>query len=285
VISSLQLEAFYAVVKLRSFSGPAKELRVSQPALSQRVKNLELSLQTGLIIRDPAGLKPTPAGEKLLRYCQAREQIEQELLQDLIAAHKDKGGTIRIGAFSSVMRSVVMPSVAGLMQSDPYVHIQVQNHEMRDMFSSLEKAEVDLIITSEPSKKAGLVTEFLGYEENVLAESRNSDSPKHIFLDHDADDPTTIAFFKLNNMDTAKLRRRYLDEVYALLDGVRLGYGRSIVPKHIAKNFTGIKILKKYKTLKIPTYLQYFEQPFYASLQKEVVKSLLKSFRAVFPRE
>ena len=280
--SSLQLEAYYETARQRSFSKAANILRISQPALSHRIKNLELELQTGLIIRDPAGLKLTNAGDKLLRYCQARSQIEQELLQDLVAGHRDKGGTLRIGAFSSVMRSFVMPAIAPLLQTDPFVSLELQNYEMRDMVSSLEKAEVDMILTSEPSKKDGLVTVFLGYEENVMVTAKNKNSPKNVFLDHDAEDPTTLAFCKLNGMDSSKLRRRFLDEVYGLIEGIKLGYGCSIVPKHIASSDTELKIIQKYKTLKIPVYLQYFSQPYYASLHKAAVDALTKKFKGVF---
>jgi len=274
MISSAQLAAFFQIAKMRNFSKSAKALRISQPALSHRIKNLELHLQTSLFIRDPSGIKLTAAGEKLLRYCQAKEQIEHELLQDLIDSHRDQGGTIRIGAFSSVMRSIVMPAIAPLLKTDPFVHIELQNHEMRDMVASLEKSEVDIILTSEPSRKTGLITKLLGYEENVLTTARNIPCPEDIFLDHDSDDPTTMAFFRQNELDTSKIKRRYLDEVYALIDGVKLGYGRSILPKHLVKNDLDLEIIGSRNALKIPVYMQYFEQPFYAGLQKKVVTSL-----------
>ncbi len=285
MISSLQLEAFYQVAKQRNFSKAAKSLKISQPALSHRIKNLELDLQTGLIIRDPAGLRITNAGDKLLRYCLAREQIEHELLQDIISAHKDKGGTIRIGAFSSVMRSIVMPAIHPLLGTDPFVSVELLTYEMRDMIASLDKAEVDIILTSEPSKKSGLVTELLGFEENVLAVSKTKKCPEHVFLDHDADDPTTLAFCNLNKLDHSRIKRRFLDEVYALIDGIKLGFGRSIVPKHIVKKHPELKIIERYKTLKIPVYLQHYSQPFYASILKATLFELKKKFKEVLAKD
>src|SRR4051812_16084592 len=114
-LSSLQLEAFFETAKLGSFSRAAAHLGITQSALSQRVANLEGELQVTLLIRDPGGPILTGAGERLLRYCQVNNSLEQEILGQLKA--EGFSGVVRIAAFSSVLRSVIIPSLAPFLRA------------------------------------------------------------------------------------------------------------------------------------------------------------------------
>ena len=115
-ISSLQLDAFWAVAKNGGFSAAARELSLTQSALSQRVSNLEDELGLTLLIRNPGGVALTPQGERLLRYCLIRASLESELIQDMnVAAHSKVAGTIRIAGYSSILRSVIIPALRPLI--------------------------------------------------------------------------------------------------------------------------------------------------------------------------
>lgn len=65
------LKVFLAVVEQKSFNKAAKVLLVSQPAVSQKMHQLETALDVRLFHRSPDGVQLTAAGEKLLRYAQA----------------------------------------------------------------------------------------------------------------------------------------------------------------------------------------------------------------------
>src|SRR4051812_20829617 len=108
-ISSLNLEAFAAVAQSGSFLKAAKMLHITQSALSQRVMNLEAELSTTLVVRDPRSLRLTPAGEKLLRYSQMKDQLESDALELIAGSNKAIAGAVRLGAFSSILRSAVLP--------------------------------------------------------------------------------------------------------------------------------------------------------------------------------
>src|SRR5262245_42757198 len=108
-----QLEAFHAVAESKSFSRAATRLHVTQPALSQRVQQLEAELRKRLFVRTARGAELTEAGLRLLRYCQVQRALEAELLDDLAVERPglelvELAGTVRIGAFSSVARSCVV---------------------------------------------------------------------------------------------------------------------------------------------------------------------------------
>src|SRR5262249_54594072 len=119
-LSALQLDAFYAVARTLSFTRAARELHVTQSALSQRIKNLEGELTCRLFVRSPAGVACTEAGQRLLRYCQTKAALESELVSELGAAPAEGlGGTVRVAAYSSVVRSAVLPALAPMLRAHP----------------------------------------------------------------------------------------------------------------------------------------------------------------------
>ena len=60
------IRAFEAAARNRSFSRAAKELHVTQGAISRHIKTLEESLNCQLFLRHPQGVELTDAGEQLL---------------------------------------------------------------------------------------------------------------------------------------------------------------------------------------------------------------------------
>ena len=90
-LSSLYLDAFFAAARSLNFSLAARELHITQSALSQRIKGLEEELDLTLFVRLPRGVQLTDAGTRLLRYCQARFSMEQELLEQLTGKSSKQG--------------------------------------------------------------------------------------------------------------------------------------------------------------------------------------------------
>ncbi len=68
MLNLYKLEIFNRVAIDGSFSQAAEHLLLSQPAISQHIRDLEASLQSDLFIRGNRGVTLTPAGETLLDY-------------------------------------------------------------------------------------------------------------------------------------------------------------------------------------------------------------------------
>ena len=231
-LSSLYLDAFLATAQTGNFTQAAEQLFITQSALSQRIAKLEAELDTGLIIRDPAGIQLTPAGLELLRYCTAKESLEKEALSKIIGAQDNKlSGVIRIGGFSSVMRSAILPALTPLLEDNPNLKLNLISKEMDELPQLLKYGEIDYMIHYNPIYKDEIETVELGTETNVMVERKGYDGP-NIFLDHDENDQATAKYLKLIKSKT-KYERRYLDDVYGLIDGVKLGLGRAIIPTHL----------------------------------------------------
>lgn len=278
-LSSLGLDAFHGVARAKNFSAAAKNLHITQSALSQRILKLEDELRATLLIRDPKGVRLTEAGEHLLRYCQMRQSIEEVVWDHLLKkkqhAAASLAGTCRIGGYSTVIRSVVIPALGPCISSHPHSRVEIFTRETRDLAGLLRSGEVDLILADREYCLPGMVNEILGWEENVLVEPVRGEC-RDVFLDHDVDDTTTAEFLKMQppKLRRPKFERMFLDEIYTILDGVARGWGRAVVPRHLVGDSKLLRVVPGYRPLKIPVVLSFYEQLYYTPLFEEVTKSL-----------
>jgi DNA-binding transcriptional LysR family regulator len=278
-IESSRLEAFYAVARLRSFTNAARSLHITQSALSQRISKLESFLETVLLIRDRAGLRLTEAGQKLLKYCQLQENFENELLGGLQSSQPGQlSGSVRIAAFSSVMRSVIMPALSPLSLEHPKVHMEFQTKEVYELLPALKRGEVDFIVADKQIEREELESYVLGHEKYVLVEAKSYKGPE-VFLDHDEKDETTRRYLKLVRKSNKPPKRHYMDDIYGIMEGARLGMGKAILPKHLVSEIKDLRIKKSQIVLELPVVLHFYRQSVYPRLQSAVVQRLKTSSR------
>ncbi len=274
-LSSLYLDAFLNVAKVRSFSGAAKVLSITQSALSQRVLNLEQELGATLFVREPSGIQLTDLGQKLLRYCQSKELLEDEFMSEFKTnSSKEIAGVVRLGGFSTLNKSILIPVLAEVIQENPKVQIEIINKELRDIPNLLFSGKADFIFLTTALEKQGIENHLLGYEENVLIQASSKKFREDVFLDHDPEDTTTFDFFRFQGKKLPAFKRSYLNEIYSLIEGVKLGMGRAVVPLHLVQNLKGVEIVSGYKPLKVPIYLTYYTQAFYTKLHRMCTERL-----------
>jgi DNA-binding transcriptional LysR family regulator len=271
------LEAFLEVARTRHFTNAARNLGLTQSALSQRILNLEKLLEATLFVRDRAGPRLTPAGEKLLRHAQTLEALEAEYL----GAGEAPGGSVRVAGYSSVTRSLVFPALAPLLRARP-LPCTVLTRELGALPDLLRQGEADFLLTEGESEREDVVSSFLGFEENVLVRARRVKAPD-VYLDHDPLDTMTARYFK--KFGKRKLERRFLDDVYGLVDGVKLGYGLAILPRHLVGGEKDLEIVDEEKVLKVPVWLHYRHQPYYTRLHQEIRAALETYIRGRLPQK
>lgn len=273
-LSSLYLDAFQAVSQEGSFSAAAKSIGLTQSALSQRVLNLELEIGTTLFIRESSGIRLTETGEKLLRYCQSKQLLEAEFMQSLLPGQdKDLSGLLRVGGFSTLNRSILVPLFGLWLQEHPRVQLELLQAELRELPERLISGKVDLVFLSRPMEKRGVESLLLGFEENVLVQSTKK-FRKDIFLDHDPEDMTTFDFFSLQGKRKVDLKRNFLGDIHSVIEGVKQGLGRAVIPAHLAEQERGLEVVGGFKPLKVPVYLCYYTQSFYTRLQTAALARL-----------
>jgi DNA-binding transcriptional LysR family regulator len=101
-----ELRAFCAAVDLGSMGRAARLMRVSQPALSKRMRAIEAVVGTPLVERSPRGITPTPAGSKL--YVEARKLLAQaEAVDDLVRGLAGEEAPVRLAASHTIAEFVL----------------------------------------------------------------------------------------------------------------------------------------------------------------------------------
>ena len=277
-LSSLQLDALLAAAKSLNFSRAAGSLVITQSALSQRIKNLELTMGATLFIRDPSQIKITEIGEKLLRYCQTKDSMEDELLLNLTSKEGGElAGIIRIGAFSSILRSVVIPSMSSLLRKNPKIQCDFIHEETPVLPTLLDRSECDFIILDYPMESPLIEKHLLGYEEYIVIESQEYSCPENIYLDNSPDDTATEHFFNAQDEIIPKYERRFMGETYGIIAGVEAGLGRSVMPLHLLSGRPHLKKVEGFKLYKREITLHYIKQSYYSGLHKQVVEKLTNS--------
>jgi DNA-binding transcriptional LysR family regulator len=284
-ISSLYLQAFYQLSQDRNFTRAASNLAITQSAFSTRILKLESELETTFIVREKGNLQLTEAGEKLLRYCEKALRLEDEVLSTL--KNSEDGllaGTIRLGGFSSINRSAALPALAPLLRGHPSVSITVLETELDELLSLLKTSRVDFVISNKVPQSQAIESAFLGFEVNVLVQAKNTEFNGH-YLDHDSQDVTTSSYFQLRPELDTNVRKRYLDDVYGLIEGAKLGLGRAVLPLHLIESEKQLDILYPKTKLKVPMYLLYYQSAFQTDLEKSVISALTSYFRKHFPQK
>lgn len=91
-----QLRAFLQVAKAGHFGKAAAALRITQPALTQRIQALERELGVQLLTRSAREVRLTPAGEILLPYATNLIQVEDRAIRDLADNASGRTGKLRV---------------------------------------------------------------------------------------------------------------------------------------------------------------------------------------------
>lgn len=277
-LPSLQLDAFMAVALHLNFTKAAISLSVTQSALSQRINHLEKKLGL-LFIRNTKNVHLTTLGNQLLRYCRNKTALENEFLGQISTNTKNSlNGIIRIAGISTALRFFILPALKQLLIQNPHVKLELLERELRELPMALETNQTDFIISSQCINKKHINTLNIGNESYVLVKSNQyTDKVKDIYLDHDIEDETTQLFLKKQRKPILVWRQHYLDNIHLIIEAVKLGLGRAVLPCHILTQEPNLQSVKGMKPLNIPIYLMYYKQEYYNQLQQSVIEILKKS--------
>lgn len=115
-----RLVAFEAVVKEGSFERAALRLKLTQSAVSQRVKLLESELGQVLLVRSKP-VRPTPAGRRLLPYLGQLQLIQGEAERALHPGASERPLRLPVGVNADTLASWFLPAVEQVVREDALV--------------------------------------------------------------------------------------------------------------------------------------------------------------------
>ena len=141
-------KVFYYVCLEGSLTAAAQKLCISQPAVSQAVRQLEKEAGARLFFRTSKGVQLTREGELLFRYVKVGvEQLLEggRMLKRMLDMDM---GEVRIGASDTICRYFLVPYLNLFHKEYPNVHIKVTNQTSTKCVDLLESGQVDLIVTN-----------------------------------------------------------------------------------------------------------------------------------------
>src|SRR5688572_6309327 len=152
-IDPRRLRVLLAVARTGGVLAAADELGITASAVSQQLSKLEDETGHALVVRTPKGSVLTPAG---LAVAEAGEEIERAL--SVARARMEGGakitGVVRVGGFTSFVRTVVIPRLPEWRSQYPQLQIQIVEDGFPALMRLLRQRQLDAVVIEQDSTAA-----------------------------------------------------------------------------------------------------------------------------------
>ncbi len=162
------LRYFLAVAENCHFRNAADELLVSQPTLSQQIKDLEVELGTALFERVGRRVRLTQAGETYREYARRALNVLEEGQAVLHELDEMLRGTLTIGVVQTVNSYLTPEIVTAFIAEVPHVFLRVDELSADEIENGVLSGTLDLGISFQPGNGREFDVETLFSEEFAL---------------------------------------------------------------------------------------------------------------------
>lgn len=164
-----KLEILRKVVELKSFTKAAEALQLSQPTISEHLRNLEEEVGLKLVDRLGRVAEPTPGGRLLYAYATRLCQLQKEALQALARFNGSVSGELRIGS-STIPGTYILPGLLRIfLDQAPEVRPEVLISGSRSIAAQVLAGGLDLGLVGAIWNDRGLEWTPLFADRLVLA--------------------------------------------------------------------------------------------------------------------
>ncbi len=173
ILNGRRLAVIASLADHRSMAVVARELDITQPAISGTVKALETDLDVRLFERTARGMTPTPAGEIVAFHCRRVLSELRQIVPDLAAIEDRIQGSITVGALPLGRTQILPMAIAALLRRHPQLHVATVESPYDALAASLRSGDIDFILGAlrGPSNAWGLVEEPL-FEDRISVIAR-----------------------------------------------------------------------------------------------------------------
>jgi len=239
-----QLRTFEMVASHGSFTAVARELNVTQPAVSAQIQALESELGVRLLERLPRRVLLTPAGEALLGYARRLLNLEAEARRMLAEMRGVQDAYLRIGA-SPTIGAYVLPEIVGeFKRGHPDVRVVAEIESTYHVAEALQTHTIDVGLVEAAVEADVLAAHAFRTDELVLIVP-----PTHPWARRQSIQPSELAGQPVIAREPASGSRALVEEalqalgvnvppalelggVEAIKNAVALGLGVSFISRH-----------------------------------------------------
>ena len=201
---------FHTVAKKGSISHAAKELYISQPAISKSIQKLEDNLNTTLFKRSSRGVTLTADGEILFQHTRdAFETLEEG--EEILARHHALGvDQLRIGVSTTLCKYILLPHLQRFIKAYPHVKISISCQSTYHTLTLLEENKIDIGLVGEPAIQKGFYFQPLQKIQDIFVTT--TAYLEHLELRSGNGDLFQTATFMM--LDEENITRQYINRVF-----------------------------------------------------------------------
>ncbi len=240
---------FYTVANTGNISKAAKELYISQPAISKSIQKLEESVGCRLFSRSSRGVVLTDEGKLL--YDHVSSAFETLTLgEEKLKRSIELGiGHLKIGVSSTLCKYLLLPYLKEFIKQNPHISISITCQSTNETLRLIEDNKIDIGLIGKPSNVKNIHFDFLEEIEDIFVATKDYIRNLHargIGKDQILSNATLMLLDK-NNMT-----RQYIDDYLQdnqiqvrdsidisnmdlLIDFARIGVGVACVIKNFVK--------------------------------------------------
>ena len=245
---------FYTVANAGNISKAAKELYISQPAISKSIQKLEESLNCKLFSRSSRGVILTDEGNLL--YDHVKEAFETlSLGEDKLKRSIELGvGHIQIGVSSTLCKYMLLPYLNEFIHQNPHISISISCQSTNETLRLLDENKIDIGLIGKPESLKGFIFDHLSDIEDIFVAT-----PEYLanLAERGVEKDEVLEHATLMLLDKNNVTRRYIDDYFQenlinvsdtinisdmglLIDFAKIGVGvacviKSFVSRELAK--------------------------------------------------
>ena len=168
-----QIDSFLAVFELENVTLAARQLNISQPAVTRRIKELEHIL--GIQLFQPHGrkIRPTPEARAILPELMDASKAIQNITLKSQKIIGTESGELTVGATPQLIETVLADFLPQFAREHPEISVLLLEGGGVELQERILNREITVGITAEPGVESGLRIKHLWYLD-LLAISKNS---------------------------------------------------------------------------------------------------------------
>ncbi len=148
-----------AIAESGSLTRAAARVHLATSSASHRLTQFEATLGTPLFIRHARGLKPTVAGESLLRHArQVFAQLEQ-MHADLAPYAKGLHSQVTVFANTNAINCFLPEDLGDFLREHPRIRVSLEEHPSPAIIQSVASGQVEIGVVAAEGKLSGLETQ------------------------------------------------------------------------------------------------------------------------------
>ena len=200
---------FYTVALHKNISGAAKELYISQPAISKAISKLEQSLDVILFHRSSRGVTLTMEGELLFTEVQTAFSAIRHGEEQLKKVNELGISQISIGVSITLCKYVLLPYLQQFVKDNPHIKVTITCHPTMETLRDIDNSVTDIGVVGIPSLPNGLTyIPFREIQDTFVTTDRYLENLK-IRVGNDRKAILNNATFMMLNKEN--ISRKYVD--------------------------------------------------------------------------